>query len=162
MWGVCIGLMRLIGPDAGFMCCIPGAIGCALGPIIGRLVGPDGKPVPNAELGVSAHSRLAGTTFPEVRIGTREDGTFAITNIPAGRIWFIYPKMESLAARSLAGSGIPLETKDDGQEVNVGDIQLVPAYTLVGKVVLSDGKPIPPEMRVTLATDWGSDTQFAP
>jgi protocatechuate 3,4-dioxygenase beta subunit len=128
--------------------------------IRGRLVGPDGKPVANAEVGLSAHSRLSGTTFPEVRIGTREDGTFAITNVPAGRIWLVYPKMASLAERALAGNARPSETKDDGQEVDVGDIQLVSAYTLRGKVVLSDGKPIPPEMRVTLATDWGPDTQM--
>jgi len=68
--------------------------------------------------------------------------------------------MESLAASGLAGDGLPCETKDDGQEVNVGDIQLAPAYTLRGRVVLSDGKPIPPAMRVTLTTDWGLDTQM--
>ena len=142
------------GPDRRTITVTDGAT------IRGRLVGKDGKPVANAEVGLSAHSRMAGTTFPEVRIGTREDGTFAITNVPAGRIWFVYPKMASLAERALAGNAEPCETKDDGQEVDVGDIRLVPAYTLRGRVVLSDGKPIPPEMRVTLATDWGSDTQM--
>src|ERR1043165_587582 len=47
MCGECIGLMRLIGPDAGFICGIPGAIGCALGPIIERLVGPVGGWAPS-------------------------------------------------------------------------------------------------------------------
>jgi len=142
------------GPDRKTMTVTEGAT------VRGRLVAPGGKPVVNAEVGLSAHSRMSGTTFPEVRIGTREDGTFAITNIPAGRIWYVYPKMESLAASGLAGDGLPCETKDDGQEVNVGDIQLAPAYTLRGRVVLSDGKPIPPAMRVTLTTDWGLDTQM--
>jgi hypothetical protein len=63
----------------------------------GRLLQPDGTPAKNAEIGVSVHSRMAGTVFPEVLIGTRDDGTFAITNIPAGRVWYVYPKMESLA-----------------------------------------------------------------
>jgi len=142
------------GPDRKTMTVTDGAT------VLGRLVQPDGKPAANAEVGLSTHSRGAGTTFPEIRIGTREDGTFAITNVPAGRIWYVYPKMESLAARELAGYALPCETKDDGQEVNVGDIQLLPAYALRGRVVLNDGKPIPPEMRVTLANDMGSDTQM--
>jgi len=128
--------------------------------IRGRVVQPDGKPVANAELGLSAHSQYAGSTFPEIRVGTKEDGTFALTNVPAGRIWYFYPKMESLAARGLAADAVPCETKDDGQEVDIGNIQLRPAYTLRGKVALSDGKPIPPEMHMTLSADRGSDSQM--
>ena len=59
----------------------------------GRLLLPDGTPAANAEIGVSAHSHLSGEVLPEVRIGTKEDGTFTITNIPAGRIFNVYPKM---------------------------------------------------------------------
>lgn len=129
--------------------------------IRGRLIEPDGEPVADAEIGLSAHSRASGTTFPEIRVGTKDDGTFAITNVPAGRIWYVYPKMESLAASQLAGDPEPCETQDDGQEVSVGNIQLRPAYTLRGSVVLSDGKPIPAGMRVTLFTDRNSDTQMA-
>jgi len=127
----------------------------------GRLLQPDGTPVANAEIGVFVHSRTAGTVFQEVRIGTREDGTFAITNIPAGRIWCVYPKMESLASRGLAGDAVEVETKDDGEEVNVGTITLRNAYTLRGRIVLSDGKPVPPDMHVTLSSDLGLDNQIA-
>ncbi len=127
----------------------------------GRLLQPDGTPARNAEIGVFVHGRMAGTTFPEVRIGTKDDGTFVITNIPAGRIWYVYPKMESLAARGLAGDTVPFETKDDGEEVDVGTIHLRPAYTLRGKVVLPDGKPIPPDMHITLSADAGFDSQIA-
>lgn len=126
----------------------------------GRLLQPDGSPVANAEIGVIVHSRAMGTVFPEVRIGTKEDGTFVITNIPAGRIWYLYPKMESLAARDLAGNTVPFETKDDGEEVDLGTMHLRPAYTLRGKVVLSDGKPIPPDTHVTLSSDAGFDSQI--
>jgi len=129
--------------------------------ITGRLV-YEGKPVANAEIGIMTHMQNAGTSYPEMRIGTRDDGTFAITNIPAGRIWMVYPKMTSLTDR---GAGLvhplPAETKDDGQMVDIGDIQLVKAYTLRGKVVLSDGKPLPPNMHVTLTSDRGMDVQIA-
>lgn len=92
--------------------------------IFGRVLQPDGKPAANVELGVMAHSRAAGTAFPEMVIGTREDGTFAITNVPVGRVLYIYPKMESLAPLGFAGNPEPLETKDDGQEVHIADLKL--------------------------------------
>jgi hypothetical protein len=126
----------------------------------GRLV-RDGKPVANAEIAISTHSHRAGTTFPEMRIGTKEDGTFALTNVPAGRIYYLYAKMESLAAQGLAADVVECETKDDGQEADVGDIPVKPGFTLRGKVVLSDGKPIPPDMHMNLFSDRTDDMQSA-
>jgi hypothetical protein len=141
------------GPDRKTITVTEGAT------VRGRLVQPDGKPVADAEIGLRSHIQFAGESFPEVRIGTREDGTFAITNVPAGHIWNVYPKMESLAARGLAAGAMACETRDDGEEVDVGDIRLLPAYTLRGRALLSDGKPIPPEMHVDLIADQGADTQ---
>src|SRR5580700_4608486 len=69
--------------------------------------------------------------------------------------------MESLAARQIGSHAVPLETKDDGQEVDIGDIQLTAAHTLTGRVVLSDGQPIPPGMRVTAGADQAWDSQMA-
>jgi hypothetical protein len=128
--------------------------------IRGRLLF-DGKPVANAQLGLITHERRSGTMYPEVLIGTGEDGTFAITNVPAGRIWLLYPKMDSVAARGIGGDVVGVETKDDGEEVNVGDIELKRAYSFKGRVVLTDGKPIPPDMRVTLGADRAWDSQIA-
>src|ERR1043165_3649141 len=71
MCGECIGLMRLIGPDAGFICGIPGAIGCALGPIIERLVGPVGGWGPRG--GGLAGARLRATRWLEAAATGRLD-----------------------------------------------------------------------------------------
>ena len=38
----------------------------------GRLVGPDGKPVSNAEIGLLTHSRWSGTTLPKRRSARRK------------------------------------------------------------------------------------------
>ncbi len=129
--------------------------------IRGRLL-YEGKPVANAEVGLVSHDRASETMYPEVRIGTREDGTFAITNVPAGRIWLLYPKMESVAARGIGADVVACQTKDDGEEVDVGDIELRPAHTLRGKVQLSDGRPVPEDMRVTLSADRAWDSQIVP
>src|ERR1051325_4460849 len=140
------------GPDRKTMTVTDGAT------IRGRLV-YNGKPVANAELGMTTQTRWSGSTYNEMRVGTREDGTFAITNVPAGRIWMVYPKMESLTAQNIGTNALPVETKDDGQEVSIGDIELKPAHILRGRVVLADGKPVPPDMRVTLSADQAWDNQ---
>ncbi|HEX4227690.1 MAG TPA: carboxypeptidase regulatory-like domain-containing protein [Bryobacteraceae bacterium] len=129
--------------------------------IRGRLI-QNGKPVANAEVGLVTHDRMSGAMFPEMRVGTREDGTFVFTNVPAGRIWVLYPKMESLASRDIGADVVLCETKDNGQEVDVGDISLKPAYRLKGRVTLSDGKTIPPDMHVTLSADRAWDSQIVP
>ncbi|MFI5175810.1 MAG: hypothetical protein ACHQKY_13190 [Terriglobia bacterium] len=127
--------------------------------IRGRLM-YNGRPVAGAEVGLIPHDAGVGRWYPEVRIGTAEDGTFAITNVPPGRIWLLHPMMESLASRGVGADPLVCETKDDGQEVNLGDIRLKSAHTLRGKVVLGDAKPIPPEMRVTIGADRSGDSQM--
>jgi hypothetical protein len=129
--------------------------------IRGRLV-KDGRPVAKAEIGLSAHSQRAGSTFPEMRVGTRDDGTFDISNVPAGRIYYLYAKMGSLASRGLASEVVDCETKTDDQSVNVGDIRVSAAETLRGKVLLSDGRPIPADTQILLSADRAWDSQSMP
>jgi protocatechuate 3,4-dioxygenase beta subunit len=130
----------------------------------GRLV-QNGKPVADAEVGLIARQRamgaelkLIGSPYEEIRIGTQSDGTFVITNAPAPVDWYAYGKMESLAGH---GGTVPIEcaTKIDGEDVDVGDIQVQPGYRLRGKVVLSDGKPIAPGMNVILSSVKAFDSQ---
>jgi uncharacterized GH25 family protein len=127
--------------------------------IRGRLLTPTGKPVANAEVGLSGRSHGAAEVLPEFRIGTDAEGNFTITNVPAGRVWDVYGKMESLAPLGLASEVNQCATKDDGQDVNAGELQTRTAYTLRGRVVLNDGKPIPPGMRVSLGIDQLPDLQ---
>jgi hypothetical protein len=119
----------------------------------------NGRPVANAEMGLSTHSRLSGEALPEVRIGTGEDGKFAITNVPPSRVWYLYGRMESLAPRGLAAAIVECATRNDRQEINVGDVPVQSAFALRGKIVLSDGKPIPPGMRVNLSAGSVPDSQ---
>jgi protocatechuate 3,4-dioxygenase beta subunit len=130
----------------------------------GRLV-ENGKPVADAEVGLIARQRgmgaeltLIGSPYEEIRIGTEADGTFVITNVPAPVDWYVYGKMESLVGR---GGTVPVEsaTKADGEDVEVGDIQVQLGYRLRGKVVLSDGKAIGPGMSVMLSSVKAFDSR---
>jgi hypothetical protein len=134
------------------------------GVIRGRLI-HQAKPVANAELGLFARQHgwganlaMIGYPVPEVRIGTDEDGRFAITNVPPGVEWHVYGKMESLASRGGAPI-IACTSRGDGQELDLGDIALVLSFVLRGKVSLSDEKSIPPGMRITISSERVKDSQ---
>jgi hypothetical protein len=133
----------------------------------GRLVQND-KPVANAEVGLIGRPRggfgrnleLVGHPYNELRIGTEQDGTFAITNVPAPVDWYIYGKMESIATHGATGA-VECATKRDQAIVDVGNLKIEPAYRLRGSVALSDGKPIPDGMRVTITSETAWDDQTA-
>jgi hypothetical protein len=133
--------------------------------IRGRLVNA-GKPVAGAEVGLIARERggygadlkVIGNPYAEIRIGTQEDGTFVISNVPAPVEWYVYGKMESIAA---LGASDPLEcaTLRDGEEVNAGDIQIHPGHRFRGTVTLGDGAAIADGMRVTIDSTRAWDSQ---
>jgi hypothetical protein len=133
--------------------------------IRGRLM-DQGKPVASAEIGLFPRNRggfgadlkIIGSPYEEVRIGTQEDGSFVIPNVPAPVDWYVYGKMESIAA---LGATPPVEcaTKSDQQEVNIGDIQIQPGHHVRGKVTLSDGSALPDGMRITINATKGFDSQ---
>jgi len=133
----------------------------------GRLV-QDGKPVGGAELGLIGNPRggwganfeVVGSPYGEIRIGTRPDGTFEITGVPIPGNWYVYAKMESVATRGATGN-VACATKQNGKVVDLGDLEVKPAYHLRGQVVLSDGKPIADGMRVTISSEKAFDSQTA-
>ena len=80
--------------------------------------------------------------------------------MPAPVDWYIYGKMDSIAA---LGATEPVEcaTARDGQDVDVGEIQIQPGHRLCGKVTLSDGASLADAMRVTISTVRAWDSQTA-
>jgi len=133
--------------------------------IRGRLVN-HGKPVADAEMGLVAQNRggfggnlaIKGDPYDEIRIGTRKDGTFSMTNVPAQVDWYIYGKMQSIAPLGVAGP-VKCATRRDGEVVNVGDIEIQPGYRLRGKVTLSDGAVMAEGMRITVSAGQTLDSQ---
>jgi hypothetical protein len=127
----------------------------------GRLVN-HGKPVAGAELGVIARERggfganlkIIGNPYEEIRIGTQEDGSFVITNVPVAVDWYVYGKMESIAALG-ATQPVEFSTKQDNEEVNVGDIEIQPGHRVGGRVTLSGGAAMRDGMRITISASYG-------
>jgi len=132
----------------------------------GRLV-QDGKPVADAEIGLVGQERggfgpaltVVGDPYPEMRVGTQQDGTFMISDVPTRVQWFVYAKMESVDTRGASEPKSCITTRPS-EMVEVGEISLRTGYRLEGRVVLSDGKSIPDGMRVILTSQrvWDSQT----
>jgi uncharacterized GH25 family protein len=135
--------------------------------IRGRLM-QDGKPVGNAEVGLIGQARggfgaqltIVGTPYSELRVGTQKDGSFALSDVPIQTNWYVYAKMESVASRGATEPKACATTRSD-EIVNVGDIQLRPGYHFEGNVLLSDGKPVPEGMRVSITSQRVGDSQTA-
>ncbi len=135
--------------------------------IRGRLVN-HGKPVASAEVGLIAQNtggfdnklNVVGNPYDEIRIGTQEDGSFVIPNVPTPVDWYVYGKMEAIRAFG-ATDPVKCTTTRDSEEVNVGDIQIIPGHRLRGRVTLTDGAAVADGMHVTISADRSPDGQIA-
>ncbi|MGA2273021.1 MAG: carboxypeptidase-like regulatory domain-containing protein [Bryobacteraceae bacterium] len=133
----------------------------------GRLV-DHGKPVAGAQVGLYPQTpggfgrklQVFGDPYQEIRIGTQEDGSFVIPNVPAGVKWYIYGKMAAIAARGAAGP-VKCASTADGSEVDIGDLEIQPGLRLRGAVTLSDGAEIRAGMRAYISATRGFDSQEA-
>jgi uncharacterized GH25 family protein len=136
--------------------------------ITGRLLA-NGKPVPNAQVGLIAKDRggfqdnlkIAGDPYAEIRIGTGADGRFTIPNVPGPVDWYLYAEMDSISSMG-ATSPIEVKVTHDGQYLQTADLVVKPGYRVRGTVLVSDNKPIPEGMRVTISSDTVWDSQTVP
>jgi hypothetical protein len=152
----------VVARTGGEMNIVPVSVGAV---IHGRLVNK-GTPVANALVGLipqerfgyGASLKVIGDPFDEVRIGTRDDGSFFFANVPPGVKWYVYGKMESIS-RLGATDPVKCATARDGEEINAGDIEIHPGHRLRGHIELSNGAPLPKNSRITVVGDQSTDSQ---
>jgi hypothetical protein len=136
--------------------------------VVGRLTA-NGKPVPNAQIGLipkqragfAGNLKIIGDPYEVVRIGTGADGRFTIPNVPAPVDWYVYATMDSISALG-ATSPIEVHVAKDGQYLQTPDLVVKPGYRVRGTVLVGDNKPIPDGMRVILSSETVWDSQTVP
>jgi hypothetical protein len=136
--------------------------------VTGRLIA-NGKPVPNALVGLipvhqgmyTDHLKVNGDPYEETRIGTGPDGRFTIPNVPGPVDWYVYAKMESTSTLG-ATSPIEVNVTHDGQYLQTANLVIKPGYRVRGTVIVSDNKPIPEGMRITISSETVWDSQTVP
>ncbi len=124
--------------------------------VMGKVV-HNGKPVPGLLMGIVQTDRNSETFLGEIEIGTDEEGRFAFTNVPANESVVVYSQIVDPVVSHV----VPvqrLRTGPDDGTVDVGTLETQPGHRLSGRVVLSDGKPVPAGTRVMIsrevAWDW--------
>ncbi len=125
----------------------------------GRIL-KDGKPVPSIAVGLVQCNRAAGQFVGVYRIATNGDGQFIFLNVHPDDDYFLYTTMSD-AAR-LGGILLPkrISVGADGRTKDVGGYTLTSAvHRVSGHVVLTDGKPVPPNTRLLLSREEAWDSQ---
>jgi hypothetical protein len=133
--------------------------------VAGRIV-LKGKPVPGVGVGLVQVDRTVGGR-PETRthyighmeIATDDTGRFLFSNVSPNDELYVYGLMNSLKPYG----SVPvhrLKTGDDGTLIDVGELVVEEGHRLSGRVVLGDGKPVPPHTRILVAREQAWDSQM--
>jgi len=115
-----------------------------------------GRPVKDVQVGVATVDRIAGHFFRLDELATDEHGFFLLSNVPAERDFVLYTTMDSLRGQGAVPSKT-FNTGKNGAVVKLGTLAVQPAFRVAGRVVLSDGQPVPPNTRLFLGREQAWD-----
>ena len=123
-------------------------------------VSREGKSLPGTVVGLVQVSRRSDTFLGATEISTDESGRFLFSNVAPNDRYYVYGIMSSL---KVSGSlpAVELKAGGDGTTTDVGELEVVPGHRLAGRIVLSDGKPIPPHTRILVSREQAWDSQLA-
>jgi hypothetical protein len=127
--------------------------------IRGRLL-KDGKPISAVSVGFVQCDRNAETFLGGYYIGTRDDGTFELPFVPPNDEFYIYTTMDSMkGAGALPLKRVPVG--ESGTIIDLGDLQVGPAHTLSGRIVLTNGASLREPVQLLLSREGAWDSQRA-
>lgn len=126
----------------------------------GRLL-KDGQPLRGLMLGLCTEERECGKYLNGFQTMTDEDGRFVFQNVPAGLKFQIFGKMDSFRGQGVA-CRCDFVSAADGETTDLGDWQASPSLRLAGKVILTDGKPLPADTRLMIDRAAAWDTTLVP
>lgn len=116
----------------------------------------DGQPLRDVVVGLTTSERRCGENLRCDELAKDKDGLFLIPNVPPGREFVLYSKMDSMRGRGALPAKV-FNSGQDGVEVNLGSLAVKPACVVAGRLVLSDGKPVPPKTRMFLGREQAWD-----
>lgn len=112
----------------------------------------DGKPLKDVVIGLTTTDNACGTYLHDFEAVTDAAGNFLLVNVTPNNNYYVFAKMESLGGRGALPTKT-LKAGASGTTLDLGQLKVGPARTLVGRIVLSDGKPIPPDTRLFLGRE---------
>lgn len=105
------------------------------------------KPLAHAAIDMATTERACGEYLKGFHAVTDDQGRFVFEHLPAKMKFDLFGLMDSFK-QFQAGLLQNLDTPEDGQTLNLGEIQAQPAHRISGRVILSDGKAVPAGTRM--------------
>jgi hypothetical protein len=125
--------------------------------VTGRLL-RDGKPVPGVAVGLAQASRGANTFLGDTSIGTLPDGRFTFLNVFPDDVYFVYGLMDSFKDGG-AVAARKLHVGSEGTTTDAGDLPVLQGHRIKGRVLLSDGRPLPAKTRLLVSREDAWDVR---
>jgi hypothetical protein len=117
--------------------------------LAGRLV-LGNKPVAGATVGLVGADRSIERSIGNFVTVSDAQGRFVFSNLPPNNACSVYTLMCEARANGGVAPARKCKIGPDGATTDIGDLVLEPAFRVAGKVVLSDGKPVPKGQRAML------------
>ncbi len=128
--------------------------------VTGRVV-QSGKPVPGVIIGLSHADTIAERFLGQWESTTDKDGVFRFSSIPEDIENNLFGTMRSLKDRGAVPSR-KISTGAEGATLDVGDLVVIPAHSIKGRVVFSDGLETPKGSLLQLGVENAWDSQRVP
>lgn len=125
--------------------------------LTGRIL-QDGKPLKDVCVAATTKDRKCGVYFNCDPVATDSDGRFTLPNVPSGREFVVGATMASLHGTG-ALPNQTITTGESGTVQDLGRLSVQSAFTVAGRIVLSDGHAIPADVRLYLGRDGAADSQ---
>ncbi|MBL9137920.1 MAG: hypothetical protein JNK85_18790 [Verrucomicrobiales bacterium] len=113
-------------------------------------------PVTNVIIGIAGASRRAGEWMGSFNAMTDAHGEFTVANLPANLEYFVYGMMDSFRDRGAVVTR-KFRLGVDGSESNVGELKVVNAHRVAGRIRLSNGGKVPARTRLWFAREEAWD-----
>jgi hypothetical protein len=120
----------------------------------------DGRPVKDVLMGLATKDRVCGRFLRCEELATDQDGRFVVPNVPPKLEFVLYATMDSLPEGGVLPARI-FTTEASGAKMDLGKFDVRAGNRVSGRVVLSDGKLVPPDTRIMLGREDAWDHREA-
>lgn len=133
----------------------PHRITMAQGAAVAGRVLRDGKPVRGAEVCLLVKEQGSVICFERRQVATNDDGRYEFVNVQTlGKHTLSINAVPAWAQKLGLTRAIPavVDVREEGKRYDAADLSLITGFTVSGRVVTSDGKPLPPETLIVFST----------
>jgi len=124
--------------------------------VTGRLV-HEGAPLRGATVAMVTQERESSVFMRGFEVATDTQGRFSLQFIPGDNRFFLYAKMKDMRDFGVALPLQSVNTGRPGSRVDLGEVKVVPAHVIRGRVVFTDGAMLPPRTRIHFSRDSAWD-----